>query len=475
MVFARLGEYGTASQILDEAEPNDQTLAFTMFLMGHVEFEIGNFEKAEDSLKVALHSLKGSTQQFYAFGLDYILRSSHIQQSLRILESKNELVGMLGTLGALPADGVFEVPSRPRGYATAVSRPPTLNSRNSMDSGVLPALTEDRSSPSAPASPIESVKSLEYGGEGMQWHGLPENPDVHVTMPTQTSKAAPVDLSSAGETPSVFNKRASFAPLTNTLRTARKSAFEPREARVQGDSVRGLADFIRTLPSRGKKQQPKEARIQEDPTTMSLAEFFRTSGPGEANTQVAADNASEGSVYSDDGDKADSVGSLDLRNLVEDQEYPVQHRATPPPPSRHPYRSGFGSMLLQENMPSATRKTRDDDALSSDDLHDLLCDENASMDWPLTDAASRSMRESIISSASSRTELPLPQTPMNRRAEVPAPLRPRNDTRAMPPAIPTRTSSLLRRQAARGSRAEGERPISTVSSSRFFSHVANLR
>ncbi|KAK4507355.1 hypothetical protein PRZ48_001090 [Zasmidium cellare] len=469
MVFARLGDYPTASQILDGAEPNDRTLAFTMFLMGHVEFELGNFEKAQDSLKVALHSLNGSSQRLYDLGLEYVLRASHIQQNLRVFESKNELVGMLGSLGALPADSVFEAPPRDQASGAAVSRPSTVNSRNSMDSGELPALTDDGS------SPIESVRSLEYASDGMQWHGLPEDPDVQATLPTRMSSK------SKGKLPATLLEHSKSAPRSSlydrvlpALQKARKSTFEPREARVQGDSVRGLADFIRTLPSQNKALQPKEAKVPDNDNTSSLADFLRNSGPGEANTQATRDDASDRSVYSNDSD-ADSIDSDALRKMVEQHDASNKYRGVEPPSSKHPYRSGVGSMLLHENQrstaPGKANVPFEATRLSSDALHDMFGgSDNGSMDWPLTDAASRSLRDSFASAVSSRTELPLSRT-MN-RADMPAPLRIREDARqAATPAVPVRRSSLFRRHAT----PQASRPSSTVSSSRFFSHVANLR
>lgn len=481
LVFSRCGEYLTASKILHEAEPNHQTLALTMFLMGHVEFELGKFREAEDSLKFALHSLNGSNQRFDHLGLEFVLRASHIQQSLRTFDTKNDLVGMLGTLGALPADGVFEAPSRNQATVASNQRP-SMHSRSSTDSGMLPTLT-DRSSPSAPASPIESVISLEYGSDGMRWRGLPEDPDVHVSTPTR-----PSSIYKAMQTPTVFERMLgeqarpattkAFSPFSKVLpafRRTRQSGLEPREARVRGDSVRGLANFIRTLPSQNKTMQPKEAKVKDD-STMTLADFFRTSGPDDAAAQVPHDNASDRSVYSDNSGRAESVRSADLRNLVDDdKEYSEKYRATPPPPSQHPYRISFGSMLMQENMPNAARRRTNQNlettAMNSDALHNRLCDaDNVSMDWHLTNEASSSLRGSFVSAASSRTELPLSRAPLD-RADVPQPLRLRDAARAAPPAIPGRGSSLLPRQNT----TRGARPASTVSSSRFFSHVANLR
>ncbi|KAF2161708.1 hypothetical protein M409DRAFT_27765 [Zasmidium cellare ATCC 36951] len=477
MVFARLGDYATASQILDEAEPNERTLAFTMFLMGHVEFELGNFEKAHDSLKVALHSLNGSSQRLYDLGLEYVLRAPHIQQSLRVFESKNELVGMLGSLGALPADAVFEAPPRDGAPTVAASRPSTVNSRNSMDSGEMPTLTDDGSA-SELGSPIESVRSLEYASDGMQWHGLPDDSDVQVTPPTRTTSKAkgkePATLLDHSTADNTTEARSSpFAKVLPGLPKTHRSTYEPREARVQGDSVRGLADFIRTLPSQNKTLQPKEAKVQDDDNILSLADFLRNSGPGEASAQPTRDDASDGSVYSNDSN-ADSIDSDALRKMVEQHDSSLKPRGVEPPPPRHPYRSGVGSMLLHESQRRTangeTNEPFEATPLSSDALHDLLGDDHTSMDWPLTDTASRSLRESFASAVSSRTELPLSRT-MN-RADMPEPLRIRDDSRpAVNPTIPARRSSLFRRQPS----SQAARPSSTVSSSRFFSHVANLK
>lgn len=479
MVFARLGEYATAAQILDEAEPDERTLAFTMFLMGHVEFEIGNFEKAQDSLKVALHGLNGSSQRLYDLGLEYVLRASHIQQSLRIFESKHDLVGMLGSLGALPADGVFEAPPRRAGSAVPQSKPATVNSRNSIDSDDLPPLTDDSSS-SELGSPTESITSSKYDSDGMRWHELPEDPEAQATVSTRMSSKAkgkqPVIIL---EPPAVNNDNAHISARLSkvlpVLRKARRPTWEPREARVQGDSVGGLADFIRTLPSQNQGPKPKEAKVQ-DGNTASLADFLRTSGPGESNAEFTRNDNDDDdrSVYSNDSE-ANSIRSHDLRKMLEERNASVHDRSVDPAPSRYPYRSGFGTMLLQENQRSRrANEPFEATPLTSDALHDLFGDssDNVSLEWPLTSEASRSLRESFISGVSSHAEAPRPRT-MNRN-DMPEPLRFRDNTRpAAPasPAIPTRRSSLFRRNQ----NSPSGRPASTVSSSRFFSHVAGLR
>lgn len=482
MVFARLGEYATAAQILDEAEPDERTLAFTMFLMGHVEFEIGNFDKAQDCLKVALHSLNGSSQRLYDLGLEYVLRASHIQQNLRIFESKRDLVGMLGSLGALPADGVFEAPPRRSGVAAPQPISATVNSRNSIDSDELPPLTDDSSS-SELGSPIESVTSSKYDSDGMRWHDLPDDPEVHTTAPTMMSSKAKGKQPVTILEPSAANRdtahlSARFSNVLPAFRKARRPTWEPREARVQGDSVGGLADFIRDLPSQKPGLKPKEAKVQEE-TTASLADFLRTSGPGQANAQATRDDDSDRSVYSNDSEAA-SICSDDLRKMVEEHNASVTHRGVEPAPSRHPYRSGFGSMLLKENQrPSKAHRRANEPLeatpLTSDALHDLLGDgsDSVSMDWPLTSEASRSLRQSFISAASSHAEIPAPRR-MNRN-DMPEPLRVRDNVRPAPaaatPAIPTRRSSLFRRHQ----NSPSDKRASRVSSSNFFSHVANLK
>lgn len=107
IIYARLGDFSRASEHLQEVEEVEELLPITLCLMGHVEYELGNFEKAHDCFSIALEAMHES-QSFDHLGMDYALREEQIQLNLDLL-AKRSGSGMVGTI---PADVLFEAPPR---------------------------------------------------------------------------------------------------------------------------------------------------------------------------------------------------------------------------------------------------------------------------------------------------------------------------------------------------------------------------
>lgn len=452
IIFARLGDYSTASHVLDEAMPVDDLLALTLFITAHVEFQLGEIQKSQDCFSVALVSLKGLSQDYHRYGLDYTLSAAQIREDLLVAE--NATTEASGTLTALPADCIFEAPARAGDYAT-----PALSSKrgSSFDSARLPDLSEGGSTPPhSPLSPIE--RSMEYGQEALTWHIKEDGEEVLELIvedelaPLSYKKSNPIQVLGGLKRRLSTQKRPSSPTKPVGLPPKRtKKPLQPREPRVQGDSVQELAGFIADLP-RQSQLDPRNAEAEHG-NVNELAAFFHAgpkpqplSLPARPSRQKSTRGSAASSLYSLD-QRADSVRSAELATWGDN----VSVRSGSPSPSPYRYRSGVGSYLSQGSAPGSRAPSRSPlsreveptsyfpDLTSqpherpTESLHPSINDTISDASWPLTPEVAESLSNlSLNSREGSIRSLP-DGTPSILSKQT-----------TSSPSVPARKSSLLR-------------------------------
>lgn len=413
IIYARLGEFTTARSILDTAEPTGELLPLTMFIIGHVEFELENYDKSKECLQIALKSLNGTSQRYSHLGLQFILKASHIKQNLQILDSRNDFYGIAGAMAALPADNVFEPPERARNELQCST---VISSNDSATSDQPPTLTDGSASPSNPSTPTD-----EYPGTTVHkydwWHPHehttrprikepidgPDHPSKMVCLSTCDLETPLCKNHCIDKTTATLAKNAddgNFAnnpkrltelmhrlskrsmvrtiPINQVSQTSRRGAMEPREARVQSDSVRHLAAFIKEMPAQNAIS-PGSAETHHE-SLKDLADFFRDSGPN------GHDEVQAGSLYFKDIDN-DSAG-VASHDLLTDEALIRRAQSQgkrPSPPARHPRRTHVGGPFakgasLGSRAPAPLGTISRDDTnsrfeathMDTDQLHDLF-------------------------------------------------------------------------------------------------------
>ena len=415
MIFARLGDYSTASHVLEDAMPVDDLLALTLFITAHIEVQLGELQKAEDCFTVALSALDAPGQDYHRFGLNFALQVAQIEEDLRVCQEGN--AEDVGTLSALPVECIFSAPARDSNCDT-----PAQSSKrgSSFDSARLPALSEGGSSP--PRSPISPVtRSIEYGQDALTWHVTDDGEDVLHRQKSETKHEMSSEMQDT-VSPIPYKKLSTIkvlGGLTRKLSTQKRSASPakplgippkrtrkfllPREARVQDDSVQELAGFIADLPR--PDQMDARGGEPERSDVNGLADFFRA-GPEPQHVALAPTPAKEmnrpgsacSSLYSFD-QRADSVRSADLLDNMS-----VRSGARSP----YRYRSGVGSYLAQSSplareegtsyFPNVTSQPQD---LGMQNIHPALRNTNAESSWPLTTDVAESLKAMSLHSGAS--------------------------------------------------------------------------
>ncbi|KAI7207780.1 hypothetical protein KC333_g9356, partial [Hortaea werneckii] len=127
IIQARLGDYALAAATLEAAARTDGSFILTPYLLGIMEWELGNLIKAEACLEISLLALRRRVGEgevdFSRHGLDFRLRGEVVREGLRRLrgvnllseevekEAQSQIVGFAG----FSADCIFEAPVREGG------------------------------------------------------------------------------------------------------------------------------------------------------------------------------------------------------------------------------------------------------------------------------------------------------------------------------------------------------------------------
>lgn len=298
IIYARLGDLSRALQHLSEVEEVEELLPITLCLTGHVEYELGNFEKSHDCFSIALQTLD-EPQSFDHLGLDFALREEQIQLNLDVLAIRSGL-GMMGTI---PADVLFESPPR---RDTSVCESCCEDGRWSIHSVATSRVSSTRTiAPLRPKRPhndtdVEEVlKCRAMGSSGLH---IPLSPKANVsetsnrladlTTPRKARIAARyAKLRDEGKR--VLTRKTKRPPKEQEvaikpvlrMEDKRRPRLEARDARPGATRDEDLSRFIQHLPKQSKLI-PRDARGRPG-SISNLAQFFRGTDPIHARAPVS--------------------------------------------------------------------------------------------------------------------------------------------------------------------------------------------
>lgn len=410
IVFAKLGDYSTASHVLEDAMPVDELLALTLFVTGHIEYQLDELEKCQDCFTVALSAMKNPVEDYHRFGLEFTLTVSQIQDNL--WTCNHAMAGHPGALTSLPAECIFRAPARVADPLTPASK-----RSSSADSAHMPALSEGTATP--PQTPLSGVeKTMEYGPDGLTWHTQEDGSMVVAeddAPPLPFKKPSTVQII-GGLTRRLSTQRRPPSPSKPTGIPPRRNrrALSPRDARVQGDSIQELAEYISDLP-RQNQMDPRSAEAEHEDVG-ELASFLRAGPrpqplniPSKLASQQIAPGSASSSLYS----RPASIQSADL--LPWDT---MSTRSSSPSPYR--YRSGVGSYLAHGRVPTSAPRSRASSRspLSrevdstpaheqpSKSLHPPMHDPTSGNSWPLAPGIAESLSSMSLSREGSIKSLP---------------------------------------------------------------------
>lgn len=358
LIHARLGVFSKASQILAEAVNIEELLPIILSLMGQLEYELGNYEKAEDCFNISLQAID-LHQVHRHLGLDFVLRDEQIEQNLRVLRLHQ---GMVATV---PGDMLFQAPPRKTDVESRrssgrwsfhsdasseeatlaitpidplVPRPPTIDDESDVRSERHREIAESQTSRMATGLPSRStipedpvpvprpVLSRQSRSSSMAT-GLP----LQSTTPKEPVSAPPPVLSRKGKLVARYTKlRAAGKKIIAKRRSNKKAPevqlpeetelrppvkqikrMEARDAKPGGNTTADLSAFIRELPKQDKLEA-RDARGRPGPTR-ELAEFIRGTGPDDIQAAMAM--VSRASVESPPLMETEGYGSRDQRRF----------------------------------------------------------------------------------------------------------------------------------------------------------------
>ncbi|CZT17005.1 uncharacterized protein RCC_02837 [Ramularia collo-cygni] len=334
-IHARLGSLSIASQCLAKVEHFEELLPLTLSLIGHIEYELGSFEKSEDCFKIALAALEAtdSFARHNHLGLDFVLWAEQIQQNLDVLHTS---AGQ-GMVATIPGDRLFEAPLREDTSSSA-------RSRNSGQWSKHSAATSKALS-SGSITSINTVAPLE-----------PRRPAHHGESEEIREPRGPLDSDLGAVTTSQLTAAPAFKPLASPpssrrdkiilnftkLRAVGKKMLGPQRSKNEGAAETGLADslftqipakrvqrmeardarpgagtttdlsaFIKNLPNQHRKVA-RDAWVRPG-STGDLAQFFRTTGP--ENIHKAMNLISRGSIDPDSLSESQASKSTVLQDF----------------------------------------------------------------------------------------------------------------------------------------------------------------
>ncbi|KAI7281094.1 hypothetical protein KC345_g4332 [Hortaea werneckii] len=278
IIQARLGDYALAAQTLESAARTDGEFVLTPFLLGIVEWELGNLIKAEACLEISLVALrryKGPGEiGFSPYGVGFMLREEMVREGLQRLrsvspmgaEAQSKIVGF----AVLEAEFIFEAPAREDGLVEESS------GRRLAEEGFVSVgekasmsrhsnqLAESSSKPNIknPRETLQELKSFLRGHKPI----LSPNPITRALPPPGPPKISPPPPTAAAE-----------ATYHSTWRRRPPTPYIPRDARGEYHSVGELARFIRRYQNQLEPMSPRDPRGEAE-STGELARFIRGAG-----------------------------------------------------------------------------------------------------------------------------------------------------------------------------------------------------
>lgn len=238
LIEARLGDFSTAAKTWEHALSLDDDNTLSHFMLGLVHFELGDYTKGHGHLKASLDKLPERGLDCSSNGLAFNLTPSAVRENVERLGLKlsidavglHETASLRLSLHSIPADLIFEAPSRTSSKSQSPSSPSEVEQTDSTvahenHTGLPPSQTQD-----------ESSSSLE------QSHSARKN-DYAV----QDSTSIPLPLHQEGAR--VSTEETSKSPAT--LKASKSLAS--REPQVEQESTRELARFLRYAGPSDKK------------------------------------------------------------------------------------------------------------------------------------------------------------------------------------------------------------------------------
>jgi hypothetical protein len=345
-MFARLGDYPIAAEMLEGAVQATELLPFTLYLMGHVELQLEsrNIDKAKRCFQVALQRLDGigGSQSFHHLGLAFTLKAATLHRTLGMLESFDDDLRLM-SLGAIAANGIFEAPSRScntsptsinspsatrsihpfisMDYEKSDLTPPDYSSDGSYSTkagsisgkSTTPSIWRQRAAHLSPAALTDSFNSLGkdlidgISHSSKAAVAVVRNQSLRHRSSKTTLQLRNDDLDQTDIPP--------VPPIPIRLPAYQKRLSQPaikidkdlpstpparirmvaRDPQCRGESTTALAHFIKSLPS-------QNAKIARDPEghfgpMRELGEFLRTSGPEHARSPAVGAGLSMPACY----------------------------------------------------------------------------------------------------------------------------------------------------------------------------------
>ncbi|KAI7302741.1 hypothetical protein KC315_g15992, partial [Hortaea werneckii] len=284
IIQARLGDYALAAQTLEAAARTDGSFILTPYLLGIMEWELGNLIKAEACLEISLLALRRHAGEgivdFSRHGLDFRLQGEVVRQGLRRLrgvnpfsgeeEAQSQIVGFAG----FSADDIFEAPVREGGRSSSSSEENLTVKRRREEEQFISGggkaarnrqpdslVVESSSSPkptTTTKNPRETFQDLKAFLRGHKPMPTPHRPN------TRTSAAPPDPLRPRPRPPQPAQPlpspaaAAAEATYHSTWRRRPPTPYIPRDARGEYHSVGEMARFIRRYRNQAAPMSPRD-------------------------------------------------------------------------------------------------------------------------------------------------------------------------------------------------------------------------
>ncbi|RMY33879.1 hypothetical protein D0865_14337 [Hortaea werneckii] len=308
IIQARLGDYAFAAATLEAAARTDGSFILTPYLLGIMEWELGNLIKAEACLELSLLALRRHAGEgivdFSRHGLDFRLQGEVVRQGLRRLrgvnpfsgeeEAQSQIVGFAG----FSADDIFEAPVREGGRSSSSSEENLTVKRRREEEQFISGggkaarnrqpdslVVESSSSPkptTTTKNPRETFQDLKAFLRGHKPMPAPNRPNTRTSAAPPPDPLRPRPRPRPPHPPPAVAAAAAAAEATyhSTWRRRPPTPYIPRDARGEYHSVGELARFIRRYRNQAAPMSPRDPRGVGE-STGELARFIRSAGGGE--------------------------------------------------------------------------------------------------------------------------------------------------------------------------------------------------
>ncbi|KAI6862865.1 hypothetical protein KC338_g6084 [Hortaea werneckii] len=278
IIQARLGDYALADQTLEDAARTDAEFVLTPFLLGIVEWELGNLIKAEACLEISLVALRRYRGEgevgVQRYGVGFMLREEVVRELLERLRGVDPLSeraqSTIVGFAVLEAEFIFEAPAREDGLVGELLDR-RLEDREVVSAGKTsisrqPEHLSDSSPKLAVKNPRETFQDLKSFLRGHKPIPSP-NPTTRAVPPPDPPNSHPSHPPTA----------TAEATYHSTWRRRPPTPYIPRDARGEYHSVGELVRFIRRYQNQLGPMAPRDPRGEAE-STGELARFIRCAG-----------------------------------------------------------------------------------------------------------------------------------------------------------------------------------------------------